>query len=101
ALGRWLGIGMAGLVNTFDPRVVVLGGLFARLPSLARETVDAELAARVMPVARDPVRIVASALGDDAPLLGAAERAFEPLLADPVRWAPRHGTLVGGAMANV
>ncbi len=101
ALGRWLGIGMAGLVNTFDPRVVVLGGLFARLPSFARETVDAELAARVMPVARDPVRIVASALGDDAPLLGAAERAFEPLLADPVRWSPRHGTLVGGAMANV
>ena len=100
ALGRWLGIGMAGLVNTFDPRVVVLGGLFARLAPLVREPMDAELAARVMSVSRDPVRVVASTLGDDAPLLGAAERAFEPLLADPMRWSPRPVAIQGGAMAN-
>ena len=28
-------------------------------------------------------------LGDDAPVMGAAERAFEPLLADPLRYAAR------------
>ncbi len=101
AVSRWLGIGMAGLVNVFDPRVVVLGGLFARLTPLMREPMDAELASRVMSVSRDPVRVVASPLGDDAPLLGAAERAFEPLLADPMRWSPRPVALQGGAMANV
>jgi predicted NBD/HSP70 family sugar kinase len=101
ALGRWLGIGLAGLVNTFDPQVVVLGGLFGRLAPLVHEPMDAELATRVMSVARDPVRVVASSLGDDAPLMGAAERAFEHLLADPMRWAPRPYVLQGGAMANV
>ena len=30
-VGRWLGVGIAGLVNVFDPRVVVLGGLFGRM----------------------------------------------------------------------
>ena len=60
ALGRWLGIGLAGLVNTFDPQVVVLGGLFGRLAPLVHEPMDAELAARVMSVSRDPVRVVAS-----------------------------------------
>ena len=31
SVGRWLGMGIAGLVNVFDPRVVVLGGLFGRM----------------------------------------------------------------------
>ena len=32
------------------------------------------------------MRVVPAALGVDAPLLGAAELAFEPLLADPSLW---------------
>ena len=32
------------------------------------------------------VRVIPAALGVDAPLLGAAELAFEPLLADPSLW---------------
>jgi hypothetical protein len=38
------------------------------------------------------VRIVASSLGQDAPLLGAAELAFEPLLADPADHFPAAAT---------
>ena len=30
-VGRWLGIGLAGLVNILDPRLIVLGGLFGRI----------------------------------------------------------------------
>jgi len=33
--------------------------------------------------------VVAASLGDDAPLLGAAELAFEPLLDDPAAWVAR------------
>jgi predicted NBD/HSP70 family sugar kinase len=101
AIARWLGIGIAGLVNMFDPRVVVLGGLFGRVSALVLADVQAELSRRVLSVAREQVRIVPSTLGDDAPLLGAAERAFEPLLADPFRRSPRRTVAVhGGAMAN-
>lgn len=83
-LGRWLGLGLAGLVNIFDPQVVVLGGLFARMAPWCLPVVRDQMEARRLAITREPVEIVVSRLGVDAPVLGAAERAFEPLLADPV-----------------
>jgi predicted NBD/HSP70 family sugar kinase len=86
AVGRWLGFGLAGLVNVFNPQVVVLGGLFSRLHPLVDATLSAELDRLALPQAREAIRVVPAALGVDAPLLGAAELAFEPLLADPSVW---------------
>jgi predicted NBD/HSP70 family sugar kinase len=86
AVGRWLGFGLAGLVNIFNPQVVVLGGLFSRLHPLVDATLGAELDRLALPQAREAIRVVPAALGVDAPLLGAAELAFEPLLADPSVW---------------
>jgi predicted NBD/HSP70 family sugar kinase len=86
ATGRWLGIGLAGLVNVLNPRLVLLGGLIGRIhPFVARE-VEHALATGALAPARESLRVVPSALGADAPLLGAAERAFQPLLADPAAW---------------
>jgi predicted NBD/HSP70 family sugar kinase len=85
-VGTWLGIGLAGLVNVFDPRLIVLGGRFARLAPYVGAIVDAELDRRALAAPRDLVRVTAATLGDDAPLLGAAELAIEPLLADPAAW---------------
>jgi predicted NBD/HSP70 family sugar kinase len=86
AVGRWLGFGLAGLVNVFNPQVVVLGGLFSRLHPFVDATLSAELDRLALPQAREAIRVVPAALGVDAPLLGAAELAFEPLLADPSVW---------------
>lgn len=89
-VGRWIGIGLAGLVNIFNPRLVVLGGLFGRIHPFVRGAVDDELAHRALPGSRALVRVVPAGLGVDAPLLGAAELALEPLLADPTsRAVPR------------
>jgi len=85
-VGRWLGIGLAGLVNVFNPRMIVLGGLLGRLQPFMREPLDAEFQRRALPASRALVRLVPATLGIDAPLLGAAELAFEPLLADPAAW---------------
>ena len=91
-LGRWLGIGLAGLVNIFDPRIIVLGGRFARLAPYVSATVEAELDRHALAAPRDLVRVVPATLGDQASLLGAAELAMEPLLADPAAWlGPRSG----------
>ena len=87
--GRWLGIGLAGLVNILDPRLVVFGGLFGRIHPFVAETVDAELDRRALAAPRRLVRVVAGSLGAEAPLRGAAELAFEPLLADPAMWMRR------------
>jgi predicted NBD/HSP70 family sugar kinase len=86
AVGRWLGFGLAGLVNVFNPQVVLLGGLFGRIHPFVEATIGAELGRLALPQTRDAVRVVPAALGVDAPLLGAAELAFEPLLADPALW---------------
>jgi len=87
--GHWLGYGLAGLVNVLNPGLIVLGGLFGRIHPFVAEVIAEELAARALPASRDLVRIVPATLGSDAPLIGAAELAFEPLLADPAGWLRR------------
>jgi predicted NBD/HSP70 family sugar kinase len=90
-VGRWLGIGLAGLINIFDPELIVLGGTFGRIHPFIAEVLEAELDRRALAGPRRLVRIVPAILGADAPLLGAAELAFEPLLADPAAWLPTRG----------
>jgi predicted NBD/HSP70 family sugar kinase len=85
-VGRWLGFGLAGLVNVFDPELVVLGGLFGRIHPVVAGTVRKELDRRALRASGELVRIVPATLGVDAPLLGAAELAFEPLLVNPAAW---------------
>lgn len=85
-VGRWVGIGLAGLINILNPRVVVLGGFFSRAFPYIEPSMTAALDARALAAARRAMTIVPATLGVDAPLLGAAELAFEPLLADPVAW---------------
>lgn len=88
-VGRWLGIGLAGLVNVFNPRLIVLGSMHGRIYPAIRATAERELASRALPAPVSQVRIVPSMLGMDAPLLGAAELALEPILADPAAYLDR------------
>ena len=91
SVGRWLGLGLAGLVNIFNPRLVVMGGLFGRIHPYVADALEAELTRRALPSSRALVRVVPARLGVDAPLLGAAELAFEPFLADPAAWLRPRG----------
>ena len=88
-VGRWLGIGLAGLVNVLNPRLIVLGGLHGRIHPYVHDVLHAELGRRALPAPRALVSVVPASLGVDAPLVGAAELAFEPLLADPAGWFGR------------
>jgi len=85
-VGRWLGLGLAGLINVLNPRLIVLGGHFGRIHPWIGGTLEDELSRRALPAPRALVRVVPASLGLDAPLLGAAELAFEPLLSDPAAW---------------
>jgi predicted NBD/HSP70 family sugar kinase len=81
--GRWLGAGIAGLINAFDPDVVVLGALLNRLLPFVRRPLEVELAARSIHGLERSVPVVGATAGRDATLLGAAELAFAALLGDP------------------
>ena len=115
ASGRWLGIGIAGLVNVFNPTRVSLGGLYARIYPYTREAVIRELDSRAMPAPRAMVEIATALLGANTLLLGAAELALAPTLYDPTlvpltgesqradrdRWRPLRAPDVDRATAQV
>ena len=79
------------------PTLVVLGGVFERIYPLVGESVESALTERSLLASRELVRVVPGLLGVDAALLGAAELAFEELLADPAtRIRPRALAAAGG-----
>jgi predicted NBD/HSP70 family sugar kinase len=82
-VATWLGRGIATLVNVLNPSLVIVGGLFARIYPLIEEQMKLESARLSLRPSSAVVSIVPSALGVEAPLLGAAELAFEQLLDDP------------------
>lgn len=85
-VGSGLGRGLAGLVNVLNLELIVLGGLFGRIHPFVAQTVERQLDRYALAAPRRAVRVVPAALQQDAPLLGAAELAFEPFLADPAHW---------------
>jgi predicted NBD/HSP70 family sugar kinase len=88
-VGRWLAVGLAALVNILNPQLIVLGSMHGRIYPAIRHTVEAGLSARALPAPRAVVRIVPATLGADAPLIGAAELALEPILVDPAGFMAR------------
>lgn len=81
----WMAVGLVGLVNLINPQLIVLGGYFPLVAPLWRPDLVSRIRRSVLPSCRPDLRIVSAHLGTDASLLGAAELAFEHLLADPLR----------------
>jgi predicted NBD/HSP70 family sugar kinase len=81
---RWVARGLATLVNLFNPDIVILGGPLSSLFFLTGDVINAQLETMTMFAGRRRVRLVPPGLGQDSSLLGAAELAFEPLIADPL-----------------
>ncbi|MGA8245766.1 MAG: ROK family protein [Nocardioides sp.] len=80
----WLGFGLRALVRLFDPEVVVLEGTLGQVLGARGQRVLDTLHERDGIDFAQNVSVRAGALGPDGPLLGAAEMALAPLLADPV-----------------
>jgi predicted NBD/HSP70 family sugar kinase len=79
---EWLAVGLINVVNLLCPQLVVLGDLFTALPDVLVEQVGRKVRERsLVSRALGGTRIVTSSLGSDVKLLGAAELAFEPVLA--------------------
>lgn len=90
--GRSLGIAVANLVNLLNPARVVVGG---SLPVLAAEHLlepmrDA-IAQRTLGRSFEATEVVASSLGEDAVVLGAATQVLQAALAAPSLFASQEG----------
>ncbi|MGW6901399.1 ROK family protein [Streptomyces sp. NPDC054919] len=82
--GDWLGVGVANLVNLFNPSVVIFGGMLHDVFLGAAAQIRSRTNISTLPASRKNLRLRVSALGDDAVLVGAAEPGFSALLADPL-----------------
>ena len=67
-----------------NPQLIVLGGLCGRIFPFVDVPLRGELDRLALRASCELVEVVPSSLGADAPLLGAAELAFDPFLADPI-----------------
>ncbi|SCL49212.1 glucokinase [Micromonospora citrea] len=76
--GTAVGSAVGGLVNMLDPDVVVIGGGVTGLGEPWWRALRAAVTRETLP-GLDAVPVLASALGADAPLLGAASLAWETL----------------------
>jgi predicted NBD/HSP70 family sugar kinase len=83
--GEWLALGVANLVNIFNADTVVFGGTLSDVYQATAAQVRGGVNRRVMPAVRERLRLGTPALGAEAPLVGAAELAFQDVLADPLR----------------
>ena len=73
--GVWLGIGLAGFVNVFNPEVIAVGGGVAGAGDMILDPARREVHLRARSPSRDLVQIAPATLGSGAGVLGAAALA--------------------------
>jgi predicted NBD/HSP70 family sugar kinase len=79
----WVGIGVANLIDLFDPEAVVLAGHLCLLAPWVLRTVVETAAAHSLPGSLRSCRIEVSSLGFSAAALGGAIHAAERIFTDP------------------
>ncbi|MBN0046456.1 ROK family protein [Streptomyces actuosus] len=90
-VGDWLGIGVANLVNVFNPRTVVFGGTLREVFLGSAAQIRSRINRHALAASRENLRLRVGELGDDAVLIGAAELAFSEMLVGPLETLARAG----------
>jgi glucokinase len=75
-VGAYLGVGLANLINTIGPEVVVIGGGVTNGWSLFEDSMREQISKRALPSLTRTVTIRPAECGDNAGLLGAAHLAW-------------------------
>jgi predicted NBD/HSP70 family sugar kinase len=81
--GRWLGIALASAANLLDPQAFILGGFLAPLAAHVAPAIEEELRGRVLGSGRHLPQLIASPLGPEAAVRGAAALALARVIDDP------------------
>lgn len=81
---RVLAASISNAVNVLNPSMIVLGGFLGILRDHDPAAFDDDVRERSLTESAEDLQIASAALGQDRLLIGAAEAAFAPLLADPL-----------------
>jgi predicted NBD/HSP70 family sugar kinase len=80
---RYLGIGLATVVSTINPEVIVLGGFFARAWDVLEPVVRATLHERTFAGMGDCTRLEVTRFNEQAGVIGAAALALQAFFFEP------------------
>jgi predicted NBD/HSP70 family sugar kinase len=83
AWAEWVGVGLANLIDLFDPDAIVLAGHLCALAPFTLQRVIETAAANSLPGSLRSCRIEVSSLGFSAAALGGAIHAAERIFTDP------------------
>jgi len=72
----YLGVGLANVVNIFNPEMIIIGGGMAKMGDLLLNPARQVVREKAYQLSAQAVQIVPAQLGDDAGVLGAAVFAF-------------------------
>ena len=78
-LGMFLGVGLSGAINTFEPEHIVIGGGLSRAARFFFDRAVGEAQARALPTLAQRVRISLATAGADAGVVGAGLLALHEL----------------------
>jgi len=80
--GRWLGIGLANLVNLVDPETIVLGGALSPVVEFMLPSLNAEMSRRALCWQNRQIEVALARFREDACLIGAVATVFWNILND-------------------
>jgi glucokinase-like ROK family protein len=82
-VGKYLGIGIANLTNIFNPQMVVLGGTLNSASDILLPIVEEVVAANALGIVSEDVKIIPSAHGTEACVMGAVALVLDDILREP------------------
>lgn len=85
-VGRYLGIGIANLINALNPKMVVLGGVLSAVSPYILPRAQYEVSQRALQTTRDGTEIRISAFQLDACVMGSVALLLRAILDNPVVW---------------
>jgi predicted NBD/HSP70 family sugar kinase len=84
--GHYLGIGIANLLNAFNPSQVVLGGVLSLAGPYILPRIQREVESRALAATRANVEIKLSAFKFDAGVIGSVSLILREILSNPMGW---------------
>jgi glucokinase-like ROK family protein len=79
-IGRFLGIGIASLLNALNPEIVILGGMLSDASEFLFPVVNAEIQKRTLQWNRETVKVMRAAHGSDACVKGGIATVYQSIL---------------------
>lgn len=83
--GRYIGIGLANLINALNPEMVVFGGILSLAKEFLMPVIQETVSVRALRWSSRSAQVVVAAYGSDACVMGAVAMIYDQILRQPFK----------------